>query len=581
MKIINWLFLVIAFVLAVSSCSENEAVREMLDKADSLLIGKSDSALILLDSYQAEKDSYCKSQRMRYEMLRALAQNTEDVLFTSDSILLEVVDYYESHGTDHDRMRANYALGCAYRDLGDAPRAIKYYNDAVSYADTTSMQCDYRTLSRIYGQMASVYHSQRVPRLELESEQNAVESSWKANDTIAALIFEEHMSDAFGLSREYDSVLYILDKVKREYEALGLNQMAARSVLNTIGILLDRDSLLEAKKRIDLYVNKSGYFDENGDIKTGLEHFYNNLGLYYEKTEQIDSAYFYYNKSLMNKISIPSKSIAYRGLLRIAMLKGNIEQVYEYAQRYSASKDTEVFLHSQEEITQAQALYNYTIYKEQSELEKIKSIRLSNIIIVTIVVSFFIIVFIVCCFWIKGRYVKNKLIANNIKYVNLLDVYNKSVSERQLLKDSFDAFITQKETEIEQLNSKLLSYHEDLHEFSNWQNDQRLLSDSAILDLHSLAAQGKFAPSGEILKVIEHLNVVNPKFKTFIENHKNLTEKESIICALIRLQFLPSEISVLLNASINSITNYRTSINKKLFNIKGTKGLEYKLISNT
>lgn len=108
-----------------------------------------------------------------------------------------------------------------------------------------------------------------------------------------------------------------------------------------------------------------------------------------------------------------------------------------------------------------------------------------------------------------------------------------------------------------------------------------MLSDSAILDLHSLAAQGKFAPSGEILKVIEHLNVVNPKFKTFIENHKNLTEKESIICALIRLQFLPSEISVLLNASINSITNYRTSINKKLFNIKGTKGLEYKLISNT
>ena len=30
MKIINWLFPVIAFVLAVSSCNENEAVRECL-----------------------------------------------------------------------------------------------------------------------------------------------------------------------------------------------------------------------------------------------------------------------------------------------------------------------------------------------------------------------------------------------------------------------------------------------------------------------------------------------------------------------------------------------------------------------
>ena len=34
MKIINWLFPVIAFVLAVSSCNENEAVREMLDNTE-------------------------------------------------------------------------------------------------------------------------------------------------------------------------------------------------------------------------------------------------------------------------------------------------------------------------------------------------------------------------------------------------------------------------------------------------------------------------------------------------------------------------------------------------------------------
>lgn len=221
MKIINWLFPVIAFVLAVSSCNENEAVREMLDKADSLLIGKSDSALILLDSYQAEKDSYCKSQRMRYEMLRALAQNTEDVLFTSDSILLEVVDYYESHGTDHDRMRANYALGCAYRDLGDAPRAIKYYNDAVSYADTTSMQCDYRTLSRIYGQMASVYHYQRVPRFELKYLQSATEAAWKSNDTLSSLLFFEHMASPYLLLGKQDSIIYYCDEAAKKYLEIG------------------------------------------------------------------------------------------------------------------------------------------------------------------------------------------------------------------------------------------------------------------------------------------------------------------------------------------------------------------------
>lgn len=574
MKIINWLFPVIAFVLAVSSCSENEAVREMLDKADSLLIGKSDSALILLDSYQAEKDRYCKSQRMRYEMLRALAQNTEDVLFTSDSILLEVVDYYESHGTDHDRMRANYALGCAYRDLGDAPRAIKYYNDAVSYADTTSLHCDYRTLSRIYGQMASVYHSQRVPRLELESEQNAVESSWKANDTIAALIFEEHMSDAFGLSREYDSVLYILDKVKREYEALGLNQMAARSVLNTIGILLDRDSLLEAKKRIDLYVNKSGYFDENGDIKTGLEHFYNNLGLYYEKTEQIDSAYFYYNKSLMNKISIPSKTIAYRGLLRIAMLKGNIEQVYEYAQRYSASKDTEVFLHSQEEITQAQALYNYNTAQRQLEQEKEKSIKYKNGFIYAIII--FIFVLVIIFFFVINIRTKNReeIQSHNRAYSELLSKYSNAIRDFNQLKEDSSLFEKNKAEEISQLRESLSVFTKGIVDETRWNADANLNECEIIKQLHKQATTGQKMTTNQMLDLFKFIEDVLPEFYNRISTTQDLTQKEKIVCILIRLQFIPSQIGILLDIKPQYLTNIRSKVNLKLFKAKGTKNLD-------
>ena len=574
MKIINWLFPVIAFVLAVSSCNENEAIREMLDKADSLLIGKSDSALILLDSYQAEKDSYCKSQRMRYEMLRALAQNTEDVLFTSDSILLEVVDYYESHGTDHDRMRANYALGCAYRDLGDAPRAIQYYNDAVSYADTTSLHCDYRTLSRIYGQMASVYHSQRVPRLELESEQNAVESSWKANDTIAALIFEEHMSDAFGLSREYDSVLYILDKVKREYEALGLNQMAARSVLNTIGILLDRDSLLEAKKRIDLYVNKSGYFDENGDIKTGLEHFYNNLGLYYEKTEQIDSAYFYYNKSLMNKISIPSKSIAYRGLLRIAMLKGNIEQVYEYAQRYSASKDTEVFLHSQEEITQAQALYNYNTAQRQLEQEKEKSIKYKNGFIYAIII--FIFVLVIIFFFVINIRTKNReeIQSHNRAYSELLSRYSNAIRDFNQLKEDSSLFEKKKAEEISQLRESLSVFTKGIVDETKWNADANLNECEIIKQLHKQATTGQKMTTNQMLDLFKFIEDVLPEFYNRISTTQDLTQKEKIVCILIRLQFIPSQIGILLDIKPQYLTNIRSKVNLKLFKAKGAKNLD-------
>ena len=50
--------------------------------------------------------------------------NADYVPFTSDSTMLQVVDYYDSHGTPNERLRAHYMLGCVYRDLGEAPHAL-------------------------------------------------------------------------------------------------------------------------------------------------------------------------------------------------------------------------------------------------------------------------------------------------------------------------------------------------------------------------------------------------------------------------------------------------------------------------
>ncbi|MDO4981573.1 MAG: hypothetical protein Q4E58_11795, partial [Prevotellaceae bacterium] len=71
----------------------------------------------------------------REQMLRQLEQaeqqNRDYVPFTSDSLALTLTSYFDSHGTPNERMRAHYILGCAYRDLGEAPRALECYNDAV------------------------------------------------------------------------------------------------------------------------------------------------------------------------------------------------------------------------------------------------------------------------------------------------------------------------------------------------------------------------------------------------------------------------------------------------------------------
>jgi hypothetical protein len=74
-----------------------------------------------------------------------------------DSLLLEATKYYDRHGTANQQMRAHYLLGCAYRDMGEAPAALQSYQDAVDRADTLSSDCDYQRLMAVYGQMSELY----------------------------------------------------------------------------------------------------------------------------------------------------------------------------------------------------------------------------------------------------------------------------------------------------------------------------------------------------------------------------------------------------------------------------------------
>ena len=41
-----------------------------------------------------------------------------------DSLLLEATRFYDRHGDANQQMRAHYLLGCAYRDMGEAPAAL-------------------------------------------------------------------------------------------------------------------------------------------------------------------------------------------------------------------------------------------------------------------------------------------------------------------------------------------------------------------------------------------------------------------------------------------------------------------------
>lgn len=114
--------------MLIVSCTGNKGYDQLLAKADSLMNVDDDSAKVaiqLLDDVKPELTEFTRSQVMRYELLYHKAMNKADIAFTSDSVMLEVVDYYEHHGSANDRMLAYYVLGCVYRDMHEAPLALE------------------------------------------------------------------------------------------------------------------------------------------------------------------------------------------------------------------------------------------------------------------------------------------------------------------------------------------------------------------------------------------------------------------------------------------------------------------------
>lgn len=95
----------ILFVLLVSACNGWYEGNRLLSRADNLMYSHPDSAFQLLNHIpENDRARMSEGQRMRYQLLRADAQNKLFVKFTTDSALKEVVAYYNSKGAPDERL---------------------------------------------------------------------------------------------------------------------------------------------------------------------------------------------------------------------------------------------------------------------------------------------------------------------------------------------------------------------------------------------------------------------------------------------------------------------------------------------
>ena len=319
---------------------------------------------------------------MHDELLRARRMNKEYIDFTTDSVMKEVAAYYDRHGSPNERMEAHYLLGCTYRDMGEAPRAIDCYLDAAACADTTATDCDFYMLASIYGQMAKLYHQQLLLSYEIEAHHKASHYHFLAKDTLYALYEQKMIAGVYVLQNKRDSAEVILNDAMLMYLNNGYEQEAiqASTMLMHLYIGLPEHQS-ELKRLIDRYDHKSKMFDEHHELPPSARLYYYYKGNYFENEGQLDSAEFFYRKVYSSEMFAADRIPLFRGMFSVYAKKRDVDSLAKYAQLYCDANDSSIALKDQAITAQMTASYNYNHYQKEAQKNERKAHRTELLLI--------------------------------------------------------------------------------------------------------------------------------------------------------------------------------------------------------
>lgn len=475
------------------------------------------------------------------------------------------VRFFDNHGTPNDQLLAHYLLGRAYYDHGEAPMAMKCYQEATELADTTNTDCDYAQLCRVYAQMADIFYHQGLYRQQLIYETIAEKFAWRGNDTLAALMVKEQQCYAYISLGMADSAIFVIENVAHQYEEYGNPTNAAIVRGTIIRSLLDKGEYAKAKTYMDQYDVKSGYFDSLGNIEHGREIYYKSKGLYYLHTNVLDSAEYYFRKELHDGRDFNNQNAAAIGLALLFKKQNKNDSAAHYALYGYAMSDSMYAQRSTQTVERMQALYNYSRYQEtarkeseRASLEKNKKRLLLMLLVFTLLIAGFI---------IYKMYSDKK--KKQAQYHQSLKQLEQIQSEVLLLRehaDEYEELITEKERQYKEQSAEILEQRRKV--LRDHSSINRHIKESEIYQQLQKKQYGYTLSTDELRECRKLIIESYPELNDLLLSKQyKLNEKDFNVCVLFRLGFKSKEVSNMLNVTQGRISQICSKVLQVVFDI--------------
>ena len=555
-------------IMLLASCAGNRKYDDLMQRADSIMNVNDDSATVairMLDGVKSQLSEFTKKQRMRYELLRHKAMNKACITFTSDSVMKEVVDYYDNHGSANERMLANYVLGCVYRDMHEAPMALEYYNKATEQADTTAADCDYGTLYRVYSQMGFLFSKQYLPYQLLDAFGKAMKYAYLAKDTLNAIINYQNRENAYSYLGNKDSVIAINLHAATMFKQIGNNYAAAIAFGCNYKYYIEKKDFINAKKAFEAY-NSTGY-EGNSNYEDAKAYVLCLKGTYYMFTGQLDSACYILQQSLKFSKSFSNKAATTKALAHYYAKVNQPSLAMKYALQSSEYNDSDLIEARKTQLQQVQAMYDYGRNQEIARMAEQKAKRSTQMNYMIVFACVILFLFLSYIYRKQLALKKKRIAASKLVYEDCLLKLKRLQEEKAQLVAEKDKKLAQIITEKENAISKLVSEIHDIqnrYSLSSMSDAYLVLKNSSIykkiqcIEAHPLEEMTE-EDWTELADTVEELI---PNFIPMLKNR--VSDRDYRICLLIRLGIPASLMARLLNLSDAAISKSRKTMLKKL-----------------
>lgn len=568
-------FFTLLYILV--GCTENRVQMQRLQVIDSLMEAHPQAAydsLCRFDSLEVPDAS--RKVAMKCRMLMAKAQNKLYLQLSADTKFQEVVDYYDSWGTDNEKMQAYYLMGCVFRDQKDAPKAMMSYKKAIECADTLRKECDYKVLFGIYGQMADIYRYQYLHKQSIECYKKYSYYAAKANNMASYIQgFELIASEYYALGDTLKAVEQI-KKGYRQYKAHGMRQDAAQMLPTLIYVCLQRAQYQQAHYYMDIYEKESGLFDKNNNILTGREHYYKAKGMYFLGINRIDSAEYYYRK--LGRYGFKYETA--QGLLAIYRICLNSDSIKKYSVLCEQEMDKILNGTQANAVVQAASLYDYSRLQQKINKEKLSKVRNKYLAILFVFILSLVFIILVRHYKRIKRKMAEELNKANKDYVMIAQKMKKACEDLKMLQVDKEAFIQQKQEEVSSLQATLHKYKEKYDLLDLADKNNALLASDVVVRFKEMATQKRNGKKTQENDWQELRLIFQQKLPLLFEKMRTskLSPQELKVCMLVYLTMDNTEVATLIDTTTKTVNNAKQKVNNKIFGDKSASSLYKNLL---